>query len=294
MQPARPAPRRSFHFAGASHWLLAALAAPLFAAFAWQHGFASVGDDSVSYIVVARWLAGGAGPLVSPWVPLHTHFPPLFPLVLAATGTDDLLAAHLAVAAFAALSVGFLSRYAAHRLGTSPAGVAVAIAFLLLPTAWIGAKGVLSETLFLAITLAALLLHDSRASRGETGWRSHLALGLLLAAAMLTRTLGAMLVAAYVARALVEWMAGRDRRPAAWLPLLPVAVLVGAWMAVRPGGQGYGFTPAAGSPPSWRSPRSATCLARCSTCSARQPSGVPCARRRTTAWTGGTCCSPWL
>jgi hypothetical protein len=41
---------------------------------------------------------------------------------------------------------------------------------------------------------------------------------------------------------LVAFVAGRARRPTALLPFLPVALLAGAWIAVRPGGHVYGLT----------------------------------------------------
>ncbi len=81
-----------------------------------------MGDDSVSYLVLACWIAGEAGPLLMPWLPWHIHFGPLFPLPLAMTGGgSDLVAAHLVVAGFAALSVLLLARYAAAALGSDAA-----------------------------------------------------------------------------------------------------------------------------------------------------------------------------
>jgi hypothetical protein len=38
----------------ASHWLLAAAVAPLYAAFVWQSTVATMADDSMSYILLAR------------------------------------------------------------------------------------------------------------------------------------------------------------------------------------------------------------------------------------------------
>jgi hypothetical protein len=222
--------------------MLAAVAAPFLAFFVWQSGLASVGDDSVSYLVIARWL-GGDAELIRPWLKWYTHFPPLFPLVLALTGgSSDLLTAHLVVAAFAALSVALLGRYAAIRLEGHGAGVALALAFLMLPTAWISVKGILSESMFLAISLGALHFHEVRVARDRPGVGTYLFFGVLLAAAILTRVVGIMLAAAYAAHLAVAFLAHRDRRAAAWLPLAPAAVLVGSWMALRPGGHVYGFT----------------------------------------------------
>lgn len=240
----RPALRRPFAFGGALPWVAAALLAPLFAAFVWQHGLCSVGDDSVSYLVLARWISGRADAWLAPWVPWHTHFPPVFPAVLALLGADaaDLLPAHLAVAGFAALATGLLARHAALRLGSVAAGLLVALGFVATPTAWVSLKGVLSESLFLLVTLAALHYHATRIERALAPGRAFLVLGLLLAVAYLTRAIGITLVAAYVLRSVLEAAAGRDRRLHPWLALLPVGVLAASWMLLRPGGRVYGAT----------------------------------------------------
>jgi hypothetical protein len=95
------------------HWAVAALlacVAALLVAFAWQPGLASIGDDSASYVVLAQAIAG-SNPAVAPWVGFHTHFPPLFPLLLVLTGGAwDLRLAHAAVALAAARA--FSSRIA--------------------------------------------------------------------------------------------------------------------------------------------------------------------------------------
>jgi hypothetical protein len=227
----------------ASHWVLAAAALPFFVAFGWQDGIATIADDSVSYLALARWLSGDVDGFLAPWLYWHTHFPPLFPMALAATGgARDPAIAHLVVAAFAAAGVFAVARYAALRLHSDAAGLGIALAFLALPTAWISVKGILSESMFLVVSLAALHVHDRWVARAERPLRTALVFGLLLAAALLTRAAAVTLVAAYVARAAVEFAANRERRAGLWLPLLPPALLVAAWIAVRPGGHTYDQT----------------------------------------------------
>ena len=229
--------------ARASHIVLALAVAPLFAAFAWQSTLASVGDDSVSYLVVARWFDGSIDATLTPWLPWHTHFPPLFPMVLAAVGGGrDLLAAHLAVAAFAIASVYLIATYAARRLASDWGGFWVAVAFLVLPTAWLSAKGILSETLFLALTLGALIVHDRWVARGETRTRGYVAFAILLALAYSTRAAGITLVAAYVVHEGIAAIRARRIAPAAWIPLVAVGAAAVAWPLLRPGGHTYGET----------------------------------------------------
>ena len=233
----RPALRRPFSWPRASHWLLGLAALPLFAAFAWQPGLATIGDDSVTYLVVARWLSGNAGGLLAPLVAWHMHVPPLFPAVLALAGGGDPFVAHLVVAAFAAAAVALIGRYAALRLRSEAAGFAVALAFLLLPTAWISIKGILTESMYLALTMAALRFHDARSDAGRWAPRGALVLGFILAAILLTRAAGIAFLAAYAMRTAIAAWRRRDPATAAWLALIPPLVLAVAWAAFRPAGQ---------------------------------------------------------
>jgi hypothetical protein len=240
-QEKRPTSSRLFSFGAAAPWLAAALAAPLYFAFAWQASIATIDDDSMSYLLLARWFAGSAGPMLSPWVPWHTHFPPLFPMALALSGAaQDMLRAHLIVAAFAVASVVLMARYAARRLGSDWRGAGLAIAFLLLPTAWLGAKSILSETLFLALTLGALIVHQRWIEGRDAPVRPWLAFAALVALACSTRAAGVTLLAAYVAcEAVAFWRTRRRPAPAALLPLLLALAGMAAWAALRPGGSLY-------------------------------------------------------
>jgi hypothetical protein len=231
--------------------LLLAVAAPLLFAFAWQEGIATFNDDSFSYLTLARHF-GGHDPELSRWAWQHGHFPPLFPLVLLATGgSHDFAVAHLVVAAFAVLGLAFVYRFASGALESERAGLAVAVAFMLTPTAWISIKGILSEPMYLALTFAALSWHGSRLRSPGAPAREWLAFGLLLAAAYLTRTAAISLLAAYALHAAVRF--ARRERPAAplLLPLLPVALLAPLWWLLRPGsGDAYG-SQAAGMAAQW-------------------------------------------
>ncbi|HUJ00670.1 MAG TPA: hypothetical protein VLY46_10570 [Usitatibacter sp.] len=230
--------RRPFRFRGvAIGAALAALAAPFLVHFAWQRGIPTIGDDSVAYLVLARFFAGKAGPLVAPWVAYHTNFPPLFPLVLAAAGgATDLLVAHLVVAAAAIGAVYAIQRYGALRLGSETAGVLLAAGFLLTPSAWIGIKGILSEPMYLLLSVVALDLHAARMEpRRDVAPGAWVAFGMLLAAAVLTRAAGVALVAAFTVHAAVRALRRADRpRWAPFLALVPVVLLVAAWIALRP------------------------------------------------------------
>jgi hypothetical protein len=241
--PGRPTSRRPFAFGRAAHALLALAAAPLFIAFTWQSTIATISDDSVSYLAMARWFAGSADAFLAPWLAWHSHFPPFFPMVLAATGgSGDFLVAHVVVAVFAAISVFLLARYAAIRLESDWGGFWVAAAFLLLPTAWVSVKGILSESLYLALSLAALIAHEKWLSRETARARDYLLFGVLLALAYSTRVVGVTLIAAWLAHEGVKALSTRRMPRAAWLALVPTVACAAAWALGRPGGHVYAGT----------------------------------------------------
>jgi len=226
--------------------LLLLVAGAAMVAFAWQRSIATIGDDSVSYLLLAQHIAPDTPPMVERWVGLRAHFAPLFPLALALTGgAHDLLVAHWVVAACGILALVAVYAFALLRLGSRLGAFAVAAIFLATPNAWVSLKGILSEPMFLMVSLAALAWYSRRleARAGSTGdW---LAFGVLLAAAYLTRAAGVSLLIAYAVHAGLR--AARERgRGAAWrlvLPALPLAALVGFWLAWRPetGVDLYGF-----------------------------------------------------
>jgi hypothetical protein len=238
----RPASSRPFSFRDhAAFALVLAVAAPLMFAFVWQHGLASMGDDSFSYLTLARYFAPGPS-LVDAWAAQHAHLPPLFPLaLLLGGGSSDLLVAHLLVAGFAVLALALVYAFATRLLGRPWLAALAVAAFVLTPTAWISIKGILSESLYLLFSMAALCLHAARIDRPRPGARDLLAFGVLLACAYLTRAAGAALIAAYAVHVLYRGAIGRERP---WGPLLlpaaPVCAAAAAWMLLRPGeGGGY-------------------------------------------------------
>jgi len=197
-------------------------------AFNWQDRLATFGDDSASYLALAHYFAGSAGSaVVAEWAPWQAHFPPLFPLLLAWSGAlRDLHVAFAIVALCGAAAVVLFQRLAANELGEG-AGWAAALLFLLAPTAWISLKGVLSESLFLALCMASLLVHSRlcRARRDALEWLGY---GILLACAALTRAIGIVLIASYLLW-LLRQLAIEKRRPSPreLLPVVPVIVLLG-------------------------------------------------------------------
>jgi hypothetical protein len=228
--------------ATAAFVLLMLAAAAALVAFDWHRGLAGLGDDSVSYLVQAQLYAGSAGTAVREWAGTATHFPPLFPLALALFGAaHDLLRAHLVVAASAALALVAIFVFVARVHGDRRIACAVVALFLLTPTAWISTLGILSDPQYLLLSFAVLALGARETYRASAPALA--AFGLLLAAALLTRSAAAALVAAYAVHAGIR-IARREALPRSLgLPLAVVAAAMLAWLALRVPlvGENYGL-----------------------------------------------------
>ncbi|HEY2629139.1 MAG TPA: hypothetical protein VGI57_08420, partial [Usitatibacter sp.] len=201
--------------------ILLAIAAPATIAFCWHDVISTIADDSVSYITMARWISSfGGDALVAPWAGYYSHFPPVFPVLLVLTGGAwNLLAAHMLVACCALLAIVMVYLYGSLRLGSLRVGLGLAIVFVLLPSAWISILSILSEPLYLALSLAAIVYHARHENDEEA--RS-VALGLLFAAVLLTRVAGVALLAAYAAHLAVH--AATRRKWPSMRALAPLAI----------------------------------------------------------------------
>ena len=218
--------------------MLLAVFVPLAVHFAWHPDIATVGDDSVSYLTLASYYSGHVSdPLLARWTWWSAHFPPLFPLLLAATGAwRDLLVAHILVALCSV--AGFILTYRLALLVLEEADAALGVAFLFAVTAsaWVNTLGVMSDPLYLAITVGALAVYESRLARSGSRDADWLLFGFLAALACLTRLVGVALVGALVANELATALRRRERLRVRQLAiaLWPAAVLVGGWMWLRP------------------------------------------------------------
>lgn len=187
--------------------------------------------DSATYYLTARHFAPYLGAeATAAHAAQLSQFPPLYPLALALTGgAASVPMAHavtvLCLLAALAAFYGWLLA-----LGLTRGWAAVATGLLgLLPGTWLLALSLLSEPLYLALSLAALTL----LARAGTDSRAHAWAALAIAAAILTRSAGLALLPAL---AFALW---RERpRGSPWILLLAVAPPL-AWSLVPRGQAGY-------------------------------------------------------
>ncbi len=190
--------------------------------------------DGAGYASIATSLAEGHGYRQAdhPDRPPHAHFPPGYPLALAAlwgvVGRSAPAAHILSIACTTAAAVATWA-WLRRRDRRAPAillGLAVAVNW-----AWGRTGGsIQSEPLALLLGASALLASDRAARRGDLG--SGALLGLLTGAGVLVRHAGAAMAAALLADLLIR---GRFRAAAAGLVAAAVVVAPwAAWVAIAP------------------------------------------------------------
>jgi len=187
------------------------------------------GGDNAGYITLARSILerGAYLELWDPAEPIHTKYPPVFPLVLAgamAIGIQPWIGLKLIVVAFSVIGVAFTFLWIRARgRPLLAAGVGSIVALspgILLQNHW-----VLSDVPFWALTMLALWALET-APRGRIGGRALLAVAAI-ALAYFTRSAGLPLLLAGAA-----WLAWRRR----WRLLGVLTVVVGplaAWWMLR-------------------------------------------------------------
>lgn len=187
------------------------------------------GGDNAGYITLARSLLerGAYLELWDPGEPIHTKYPPVFPLLLAgamALGIQPWIGLKLIVVAFSTIGVAFTSLWIRSRgRPVLAAGVGSIVALspgILLQNHW-----VLSDVPFWALTMLALWAVET-APKGRITGRALLAVAAITLA-YFTRSAGLPLLLAAAA-----WLAWRRR----WKLLGVLAVVVGplaAWWILR-------------------------------------------------------------
>ena len=181
---------------GALAALLALAFAAACAAFVTQPTLASFADDSVSYLVMAQVFSPyqAATPAVSAAFAREAFYPPLFPLVLALSGTaHDLAQAHAVPAVLLALALPLTYLLGRRWLGSGAAALAAVACLALLPSMWVNAKGILSEPLFSLLLVASFLAIEADNGERRRVWL----LAALMAGMALTRTAALPMIAVF-------------------------------------------------------------------------------------------------
>ncbi|WP_406700424.1 glycosyltransferase family 39 protein [Singulisphaera sp. Ch08] len=183
--------------------------------------------DGAGYAVLGWSLASGLGYREGshPATPPHTHFPPVYPLVLSGLyriAGASFTAAHALSVAFT-VAATIASWYWFRRL--YPSGIALALGSALAVNWSWGRMGgaIQSEPLYCLLSVLTLLVASgARANRPQQG----ILLGLLVAASILTRHVGVCLAAAVVLDMLL-----RRRVVLAVVTLVTTSICLVPWLA---------------------------------------------------------------
>lgn len=171
----------------------------LFSSLAWFDSLSSFANDSVHYLVMARhyspWQDENAA-IAAAW-PLQ-DFPPFFPWLLAITGAaHSFLYAHLLVIVIGLCSLYFYYLLCLRWLENKAWAILPIMVFALSPGFLLGLQGILSESLFLLLTVIFIwyFIAEEKLSTKQV-----ILCALLLTTILLTRTIGFALLLAIVAQ----------------------------------------------------------------------------------------------
>lgn len=217
-----------------------ALAVALLTVTPWPVG--AFQDDAI-YVVLAKALAGGDGfrMINMPGAPHATHFPPGYPLVLAAlwklypSFPDNIVVFKFANALFLAGAAALTYRFARLRFKLGVAGACVAAAVGTTSVMVLLITGVvLSEPLFMLVMIPTLLVVERAADKGEL--EMALAAGALIGILTLIRTVGIFLLPAAVLVMLGrrQWRGVAVLTIAAMLFIVPWQLWISAYQAEMP------------------------------------------------------------
>lgn len=207
----------------------------IYLAWTWNTGLGDMGGDNAYYLLMAQHF--------SPWSETsravayhasHNPYPPLYPLLLAFVGGgSNILAAHFLTTMF--LLAAFVCLYRWLRVENVSASLAgfVVLLFALLPGTYMQALSLLSENLYLLLSLAAVASVATYETTKNRTWLWGAA--FFIAAAAVTRSAGISLLAAYALYLLLH------RPPKYWLMALAAFFPFLMWNIFHHAGDvGYG------------------------------------------------------
>ncbi|MBI4692540.1 MAG: hypothetical protein HY749_00780 [Gammaproteobacteria bacterium] len=207
--------------------LLALAAAALYAVLGVHAGYTGTISDAAVYLVIADHFSPWRTtvPDLGPFAFARYPFPPLYPLLLAwaGGGSSAPFASHAFGAATLGAAVG--AAYAWLRANGAPAIAALALTllFALLPVTLVTALDIVSEPLYLLLSLVGLV-----AIAGPATARRGLVAALAIGLAAVARTAGVTLLAAFV----LAWLPRARGTLRLWPPLLACAPAV-VWSIVK-------------------------------------------------------------
>ncbi len=174
--------------------------------FAAHSTLGTFADDSVSYIIMGQSYSPyySTSPVILDAAKIE-NYPPVFPMLLALTGTShNFLAGHILVVCLLLLSLILLYFFSAHILKNKTIALLVSLLFAANPSTWLNMMGILSENLYIFLALITLIFYEKKINNQEFSHNTAITFGLLLSLVLLTRSIGISLITAFVIRTLIK------------------------------------------------------------------------------------------
>ena len=164
---------------------------------AWDNTISSFSNDSANYMLMALYLSPwqtAAMPVQLAWN--YQDYPQFFPFILALTGTvHNFISAHMLIVLFQFCSLPLIYLYSRNVLHSAWQAKLIVLLFIACPVTWLTSMDILSENLYLFLSLLFFCLYQNRRIEGG---RLIIAAGLCLAFLVLTRTIGFSLFLALI------------------------------------------------------------------------------------------------
>jgi hypothetical protein len=165
--------------------------------FVWNDGLSSFASDSANYMLMAQYMSPWQEPSLAVkelWS--YQYFPPFFPIILALTGVaHSMLAAHILTTVFLLASLPLIYKFARQCFASHWQALGITTIFSLSPSTWLNTLGILSENLYLFLSFILLLMFNKVR---DFDYKLISLFGILMAALILTRTIGGAMFISYV------------------------------------------------------------------------------------------------
>ena len=216
-----------------------------FLSFTLFDGFTTFSNDAANYVLLARkW-----SPFFSPsdaelftW-PVQ-NFPPGFPWVLAITGASETLWLSHALVSFCMICSLILAGWLTYRrLGWLMGGLLI-LALVSLPGVVTSSLGILSENLYLLLSLSVLMTYSYIKRKQNTTWGLYLLLSFFLTFTVLTRTIGIAIFGALFLVTLLDSELARKVKNRLYISIASSVILWQSWVIFNPQSSDltYGFS----------------------------------------------------
>jgi hypothetical protein len=172
--------------------------------FVWHDNLSTFASDSANYMLMGLYMSPwheATPPIQALWQ--LQDFPPFFPFILAITGAvHDVNIAHVVTLLFLITSLPLIYIFSKKCLSSNWQALSVTSIFLLSPSTWLNILGILSENLYIFISLLIIVLFPNQ---NKSNIYYSLLLGLLISLLILTRTIGISMFLAYVIAGFAAW-----------------------------------------------------------------------------------------